>query len=244
MFFSASKIECSPKDRDELFECDKTVEYLEVKEILEKADITAIPNFALKNIPPVASSYNFSRSLFIRAVASTIGKVNEFIEKQRKFVAFVWEKEKRFEPLTTRESERLRKIRRFYQTSDFVELLLRVAPIPVSLAVAQAALESRFGSDRRICRRNAYFGLVESRTSLIRFDTLFNSAVAYAKTLNVNPRYGNFRRRRRLIMESSKKLSGTELIPFVAGYGTNKNYAKLALKFIRCYNLEILDSLR
>jgi Bax protein len=227
--------------RDELFECDKTVEYSKAQEILKKSDLRNIPRFPLKNVPLINLASKTDRDVFIKAIASTVGKANEFIKEQREFIIFVREKSRLLAKLTKHEIERLEKIRRFYQTRDFSELLLRVAPVPVSLAVAQAALESRFGSEPFICRHNAYFGLQKSRTSLIKFDTLFNSVIAYAKTLNVNERYKKFRQQRSLMMEKTNKIDATTLVHSLENYGTDKNYAKLLLKFIRLHDLATLD---
>ncbi|MDR2157951.1 MAG: glucosaminidase domain-containing protein [Holosporaceae bacterium] len=229
--------------RDEIFLCHKIDKFLDAQyhKILRKVNLDKVPNFALTGIPLINSAAKSDRDFFVRAIASAVGKANEIVKEQRKFVFYIQEKQRKSQKLTPSESERFRKICRFYQTRDFSELLLRVAPVPVSLAVAQATLESKFGSNPTIHRRNAYFGLMESNTNLLKFDNLFNCVIAYMKTLNVRNCYHEFRKRREIMMKESSKIDGVKLSSFIRDYGTDKNYQKLVLQIIKRHRLEILD---
>ncbi|MDR2724198.1 MAG: glucosaminidase domain-containing protein [Holosporaceae bacterium] len=204
--------------RDEIFECDRI-----------EGD--------LKGIPLLNSFSKADRDFFIRVIAFAIDKVNKIVMKQREFILFIKEKRQKCMELTTAEKEQFNKICSFYQTSDILELLKRVAPVPVSLAVAQAIHESKFGSDKNIQRQNAYFGLAKTKTRLLKFDNLFNSAIAYVKTLNVNGKYQGFRKRRMQMMNESGKIEGKELAHYIENYGTDKKYSKYVLQLIKEHQL-------
>ncbi|MDR1982520.1 MAG: glucosaminidase domain-containing protein [Holosporaceae bacterium] len=229
--------------RDEIFECHRVNRSLNTDhhKILQETDLNKVPYLALEGIPHLNSSLKGNRDFFIKAIASTAGKVNEIIMKQRQLVLSMREKQRKHINPTKHERDRFDKICRFYQTKDFSELLLKVAPVPVSLAVAQAVLESQFGSDRIIYLSNAYFGLAKTKTSLFKFDNLFNSVIAYTKTINVNRRYHEFRRQRALTLQKNQKINGIKLASCIGNYGTDKNYQKLVLKLMRLHNLHVLD---
>jgi uncharacterized FlgJ-related protein len=217
----ARKLGAQETARDEIFGCDCVVE-------------------AMKSISLLNSYSRTDRIFFIKIIASTICRINEIIMEHRNFVLYVREKQCSCEELTTEEAELFKKICRFYQTNVFSELMMRIAPVPVSLAIAQAAIESKFGSDKTIHRLNAYFGLAKSRTVLVKFDNLFNSAIAYTKTLNVHKYYREFREQRELMINESGKIDGIKLATCIKNYGTNKNYRKLVLQLMRQYKLDEL----
>jgi Bax protein len=229
--------------RDEIFECHSVNKSLNAYHhaMLQKVDLDKVPHLALEGIPQMNSSLKKNRDFFMKAIASSVGKVNEIIMKQRQLVLSMREKQRRQIKPTEYECKRFDQICQFYQTKDFSELLLRVAPVPLSLAVAQATLESKFGSNGIIYRYNAYFGLAKTKTSLLKFDNLFNSVIAYTKTINVNRCYREFRKQRALVLEKSQKISGIKLASCIGNYGTDKNYQKLVLKLMRLHGLHTLD---
>ena len=90
--------------------------------------------------------------------------------------------------------------------ADLKELLRRVDTIPLSLAAAQAAIETAWGTSRFVREGNALFGertydpsvpgmKVPNRTTFrVRsFPTLYDSVVQYANNLNTHAAYERFR---------------------------------------------------
>ncbi|MDR3187542.1 MAG: glucosaminidase domain-containing protein [Holosporaceae bacterium] len=235
----------SAKHRDKLFRCALVSKILdrECHSILKKLALRSgkIPNFPLGMIPLMNSQNQSDRDFFMKSIAATVNCVNKNILRQRKFVKLVQDKRRRGIQLTKEEEEYFAMIREFYQTKSIDDLLIRVAPIPVSLAVAQASLESGFGRDRTIHAMNAYFGLAKTKDKLLSFDSLYKSAIAYAKTLNVNLCYREFRRQRAIMMSRSQKIDGAKLSPFLKLYGTDKNYRNLVQKIISFHGLASLD---
>ena len=112
------------------------------------------------------------------------------------------------------------------------QLLLRADFIPVSLALAQAAIESGWGTSRFALQGNALFGqwawqedagLKPARASnsnaVVRsFPNLFGSVRAYMHNLNTHPRYAAFRARRHLLRGRTRADLGYQLSNFLDGY--------------------------
>ena len=93
------------------------------------------------------------------------------------------------------------------------ELIIKVDVIPVSIALAQAALESGWGTSRFVSEGNALFGQwswfkgsgivpeqrdAEESHEIKIFKTLRGSVTAYMKNLNSNNNYDDFRLARNL----------------------------------------------
>ena len=112
------------------------------------------------------------------------------------------------------------------------QLLLRADLVPVSLALAQAAMESGWGTSRFALQGNALFGqwawqkdagLKPARASnsqaVVRsFPNLFGSVRAYMHNLNTHPRYAAFRARRHLLRGRTQADLGYQLSNFLDGY--------------------------
>jgi len=81
------------------------------------------------------------------------------------------------------------------------ELLRRVDAIPVSLAIAQAAIETGWGTSRVAQAGQALFGQMVFRTpdddgKVRKFEQLEHAVQAYAENLNTHRAYAEFRRAR------------------------------------------------
>lgn len=81
------------------------------------------------------------------------------------------------------------------------ELLRRVDAIPVSLAIAQAAIETGWGTSRVAQSGQALFGQMVFRSAdddgkVRRFEQLEHAVQAYAENLNTHRAYAEFRRAR------------------------------------------------
>ena len=112
------------------------------------------------------------------------------------------------------------------------ELLRRVAPIPVSIALAQAAIESGWGQSRFALEGNALFGQwvwndklgikaanqSDPRASVRRFPDLLSSVRAYMFNLNTHRAYGVFREIRSRRMAAPEQVSVNEVIKGLSNY--------------------------
>lgn len=205
----------------------------------QNADSRTIPPLALSSMKKTDSSLKNDREMFLKSIIAAIKYVNKIIMEHRDLVLLI--KNQGTSQLSALQKEKFDMICSFYRSSNINELLKRVAPVPISLAAAQAALESGFGSDKYIHNTNAYFGIMKNSKQLHSFDTLFESTIAYAKTLNVNGNYRQFREARSRMLTISKKIDGINLCAFIGKYCIKKEYRQKVITLIKEYNLTSLD---
>ena len=124
------------------------------------------------------------------------------------------------------------------------ELLLRIDIIPTSIALAQAAKESGWGTSRFALEGNAIFGQWtwsgngiapldrESNKShkILKFPILRASVKAYQNNLNTHKSYLKFREKRSNMRKQNKNITGLDLTD------TLKNYAETGSDYIKILN--------
>ena len=112
------------------------------------------------------------------------------------------------------------------------ELLRRADAVPVSLALAQAAIESGWGTSRFARQGNALFGqwawqadaglkpaeASNSRAVVRSFPNLFGSVRAYMHNLNTHSSYATFRERRTMLRTRAAGDLGYQLANFMGNY--------------------------
>lgn len=142
---------------------------------------------------------------------------------------------------------------------DAVDVLtLRIAPIPTSLAMAQAVEESAWGTSRFAREGNALFGqwvwsedagIVpedqrEGQAYAVRaFDSPLQSVFGYAKNLNTHWAYTSFREQRAALLDANEALDGWALAETLTRYSERgENYVKSLHAIMRVNNLRPLDN--
>ncbi len=232
--------------RDELFKCNVTSKLYDPLHyrIIKKTKLRDMSNIrlALCSTKRTNLKSRYERINFMKSIVAVMNWVNACIIEQRNFVLSVKEKRKNRVELSNIEKDRFSKICSFYRTRNIDELLNRVAPIPLSLAVSQAILESGYGSNPVIYRNNAFFGMMKNSEYLHSFSTLLESAIAYSKTLNVHSSYKNLRKQRSLMIAKSQKIDGKKLAGFLGVYSTNQKYHQLILQLMEENNLQLFDT--
>ncbi|MCB2106467.1 MAG: glucosaminidase domain-containing protein [Rhodobacteraceae bacterium] len=223
----------------------------------------------LSQVPEVARR----KSLFFASVLPLILAVNEQIAHERELVEGVRRKLRLGEAVTDDERQALTKIAHEYEVIDqdaleeidvtSTEILdrldRRVAPIPVSLALAQAAEESAWGMSRFAVEGNAIFGQwvwnddagivpelrdTGARHSIRAFKDLYESTRVYAHNLNTHWAYRDFRRARATML-SAGALNGQELAATLLRYSERgQAYVEALRKIIRGNGLAPLDDAR
>jgi len=152
------------------------------------------------------------KTMFMQAALPLVLLVNESILAERHRVQWLWDKARDGGSLTQSETRWLDTTVRRYRAKagDFEDLLRRVDIIPPSLALAQGAVESGWGTSRAAREDNALFGQMtwikgairadgtqEEPTYIVQpFDDLLECVQAYARNLNSHPAYAEFRERR------------------------------------------------
>ena len=123
---------------------------------------------------------------------------------------------------------------------DLSKLKIRMDIIPVSIALAQAANESGWGTSRFALEGNALFGQwtwskkgispknkdPDSSHKILQFQILKASVKAYKNNLNTHNAYQEFREVRAQLRQENKKVTGPALTKYL------KNYAAIGEKYV------------
>ena len=120
--------------------------------------------------------------------------------------------------------------------------------IPTSIALAQAAKESGWGTSRFALEGNAIFGqwtwsgqgiapldrASNKNHKILKFPILRASVKAYKNNLNTHKSYSKFREKRLNLREKNKKISGLELTETLNNYAqTGSEYTKILNQIIK-----------
>ena len=139
------------------------------------------------------------------------------------------------------------------------ELLVRMDIIPTSIALAQAAKESGWGTSRFALEGNAIFGQwtwsgqgiapldreSNKNHKILKFPILRASVKAYQNNLNTHKSYAKFRDKRLKLREKNRKISGLELTETLNNYAqTGSEYTKILNQIIRQNRLTDFEPVR
>jgi Bax protein len=139
------------------------------------------------------------------------------------------------------------------------ELTNRIDIIPTSIAIAQAAKESGWGTSRFALEGNAIFGQWtwsdngiaplnredNKNHKILKFPILRASVKAYQNNLNTHKSYINFRNKRFTMREKNKDILGLELTETLKNYAqTGSDYIKILNQIIRQNRLTDFEPVR
>ena len=195
---------------------------------------------------------------FISDLLPIIKKANQDILEKRIFF-FKVKKKIQNNNLNVLEAAILKKLFNEFRVKnkDLTELKKRIDIVPISLAIAQAAIESGWGTSRFALEGNAYFGQkvigvkvngirpTDSENPLIKvrtFKNLDDSVKAYLNNLNTHFAYKNFRKSRNELRSFGKTLEGRVLVNQLKQYSELGNeYIYNVQKIIKKNNLSKFD---
>ena len=139
---------------------------------------------------------------------------------------------------------------------DLSTLKIRMDEIPVSLAIAQAAKETGWGTSRFAIEGNALFGQwtysgqgikpaaasKEEKHKVATFSVLKASVRAYQRNLNTHASYKDFRKARAIQRDNDETLDSYELSNYLTNYAQNGDeYIKTLKKIIDQNKLKDFD---
>ena len=141
--------------------------------------------------------------------------------------------------------------------SNLGNLLMRVDIIPISLALAQSAIESGWGTSRYSREGNAVFGQYtfdeakglkpkdrneNDEFFIKKFPNLSESVRSYLKNINTHPAYADFREERKKLRMSGENLSGYKLVNFLKDYSERReSYIKDVKEIMSSNNFQKYD---
>ena len=194
------------------------------------------------------------KDLFIQIILPLIIKENNYIKLDRKKLFSILNKNRN----TVAENNWLNSKFKQYGVvnKDLSTLKIRMDEIPVSMAIAQAAKETGWGTSRFAQEGNALFGQWtwtgegikpagaddDSTHKVMKFKVLQASVKAYQRNLNTHSTYKSFRRARAELRDNEKKLNSLILTEHLDKYAeTGKKYVEILQQIIRQNNLEDFD---
>ena len=145
------------------------------------------------------------------------------------------------------------------KSSNMKELEKRMDIIPVSIAIAQAAKESGWGTSRFALEGNAIFGqwtwtgqgiepLSKGKNEghkILRFPILRASVKAYKNNLNTHKGYTDFREKRYSLRKKKRKIKGLDLTITLDKYAqTGKEYTEILEQIIKQNNLTDFETVQ
>ena len=194
------------------------------------------------------------KDLFIKIVLPLILSENNRIKRDRNTL---------FKILNKNNNSKLEKewlLKKFKQygvvNKDLSTLKVRMDEVPVSLAIAQAAKETGWGTSRFAIEGNALFGQwtysgegikpaaadENDKHKVMTFSVLKASVRAYQRNLNTHSSYKEFRKARAIQRDNDEPLNSTELANYLNEYAeTGNEYVKTLKIIIEQNNLKDFD---
>ena len=194
------------------------------------------------------------KDLFIQIILPLVIAENNNIKSDRNKLFGILNKSKN----TNKEQEWLNSKFKQYGVvnKNLSTLKIRMDEVPVSMAIAQAAKETGWGTSRFAQEGNALFGQWtwsgdgikpseaddDSTHKVMKFNVLQASVKAYQRNLNTHSTYKDFRSARAELRDNGKKLDSIILSEHLDKYAeTGKEYVKILKQIIRQNNLIDFD---
>jgi len=217
--------------------------------LVKPVALTLLPN-EIKMIESTSKRKEF----FIQIVLPLILKENNNIRLDRKRIFSIINKSNN----TDLEKKWLDKKYKQYgiPSKDLSTLKIRMDEVPVSLALAQAAKETGWGTSRFAQEGNALFGQwtwsgeglkpkdadASEGHKVMKFNVLQASVRAYQRNLNTHSTYKGFRQERAKLRDKGKDLDSLILSKFLDQYAeTGNQYVEVLQKIIKQNNLQDFD---
>tara|TARA_B100001121_G_scaffold309903_1_gene338527 strand:+ start:2477 stop:3607 length:1131 start_codon:yes stop_codon:yes gene_type:complete len=221
--------------------------------IVKPIKLSLLPT-EIKNI----ESTKKKKNLFIKIILPLILEENNRIVIDRKKLFRILNKN------MNSKSERIWLSSKFKQygviNKDLSTLKVRMDIVPVSLALAQAAKETGWGTSRFAIEGNALFGQwtwsgegikpaginpEDGTHKVMKFKVLKASVRAYQRNLNTHGSYKEFRSARANMRDDDKFLDSLILAEYLDKYAaTGKEYTKIIKKIIQQNNLQDFDNVK
>ena len=243
----------------------QTVKSLQQNKIINDIQIDEIrntkivPNLTVVKLPAdlnTIKSIKNRKELFIKITLPLIVQENNKLLTLNKKIRLI---KIRFDQLSRKEAVWINKLMREYKVDTLDSLLVKVDTIPASLALAQAAIESGWGTSRFAYEGNALFGQyvwgntnngiipndreTNAKYKIKSFDSLSESVASYMKNLNTNFHYDDFRINRFVLRSNNLPISGTILAEYLSSYSIEDDYVDKVRNIIEINDFEDFDNL-
>ena len=235
---------------EELFKITNyNLEDVRKNKLVKPVELTLLPT----EIKQIENSKK-RKDLFIQIILPLVIKENNNIRLDRKKLFSILNKSKN----TKKEKYWLNSKFKQYGVlnKDLSTLKIRLDEVPTSMAIAQAAKETGWGTSRFAQEGNALFGQWtwsgdgikpsgaddNSTHKVMKFKVLQASVKAYHRNLNTHSSYREFRSARAELRNENKKLDSLVLTEYLNKYAeTGEEYVKILKQIIRQNQLTDFD---
>jgi uncharacterized FlgJ-related protein len=225
------------------------LDYVRRKKLVKPIYFTRLP----KDLDSIKSNKK-KKETFLQILLPLVVAENEKIQKDRRYLLKI---------LKENQSEKniswINKKYKEYKVSkkNIDELIEKMDIIPTSIALAQAAKESGWGTSRFALEGNAIFGQwtwngvgmspldkdEDKNHKILKFPLLRASVKAYITNLNTHSGYKSFRKKRLKLRTQNKIISGLDLIHELENYAqTGKEYTKVIEQIINQNDLDEFET--
>ena len=225
-----------------------------LKDVREKKLVKPVALTLLPEEIKMIENTKKRKDFFIQIILPLIIKENNNIKLDRTTLFNIINKSNN----TTSEINWLEKKYKQYgvKSKDLSTLKIRMDEIPVSLAIAQAAKETGWGTSRFAQEGNALFGQwtwsgegLKPKDAeegqghkVMKFNVLQASVRAYQRNLNTHSTYKEFRKARAGFRDLNKPLDSIELSKYLNNYAeTGNQYVEVLKKIIKQNKLQDFD---
>ena len=259
-------INSNDKDSATLYISDLyTVKSLQQNKFIEDFQINniretkIIPNVIIVKLPrdlKSIKSIKNRKELFIKITLPLIVQENEKLVFLNNKINSL---KNSFGHISRKEAVWAKKLMAEYEADTLDALLIKVDEIPVSLALAQAVIESGWGTSRFAYEGNALFGQYvwgsnkngiipndresDAKFKIKSFDSLSDSVASYMKNLNTNFHYNEFRINRFVLRSNNLPLRGTYLAEYLFNYSIEDDYTDKIKNIIEINDFEDFENL-
>ncbi len=227
-----------------------------------------VPRLFMASLPadlPRLNSVQTRKAVFIKTILPLILRANEDILRQRRRLIVLKERIAKGKTLSSADSLWLETLAGRYDVANrnIKELLNRVDVIPPSLALAQAAEESGWGTSRFAQEGNAIFGqrttkefsgIVPKGASgkhnikVRSFGKLYDGISSYVRNLNVHRAYRHMRKARAKLRRrggEGAEFNGMDLTRTLGSYSERgEAYVRTIQSIMRYNNFNQFDTVR
>ena len=228
------------------------IEEIKQNNIIPYVAISKLPD-DLKKIKSIKSR----KELFIKITLPLIVKENDKLTKLNRKIKKI---KSSLDIISRDEALWVKELMLEYEANSLDKLIIKVDSIPVSLALAQAVIESGWGTSRFAYEGNALFGqyIWDNQTSGIvpneretnakykikSFDSLRESVASYMKNLNTNFHYNEFRLNRFILRSNNISLDGTLLAEYLYNYSIEEDYINKIKEIIQTNNFNDFENIK
>ena len=228
-----------------------------LKEVREKKLVKPVALTLLPNEIRMIENIKKRKEFFIQIVLPLVLQENNNIKLDRKRLFTIINKSNN----SNLEKKWLQKKYKQYgvPSKDLSILKIRMDEIPVSLAIAQAAKETGWGTSRFALEGNALFGQwtwsgeglkpkeadKDEGHKVMKFNVLQASVRAYQRNINTHSSYKGFREARAKLRDQGEPLDSLILAEYLKEYAeTGNQYVEVLQKIIKQNNLKDFDDVK